>query len=347
MKRKAEEENLEEEEEKSISICIPSSVISSKNAYNLEQITNIIYQIAKAATIFKISEIIVFKSSNEEEKEQSKDKSEEKTKKIVFDEDDSPIKKKSQDIITTTNKERNDVDNEVNLTLLGASLLQFFITPPYLIKTMFSPHLNKKFSKILPKFKYAFKLPKITTLDLNKDYKEGMIIPRETPLIKKKNKRVKSDHKITVSKYVNIGESNAIKLDIKREIPIYSRVTVDLKNNTIISAKKAYGNSGFKGAFGYHVRMIDDGDFNKVFTQSIIPDGYSKAIYINCNDYFNNNKINLLELDLHESNGNLLVVLGNLKDYSPDIHELFDNKLTIPSGCKIEDAMMIALTKLT
>ena len=39
-----------------------------------------------------------------------------------------------------------------------------------------------------------------------KDFKEGMIIPRETPLMKKKNKKTKSDHKITVSKYVNIGE---------------------------------------------------------------------------------------------------------------------------------------------
>lgn len=331
IKRKAEEET-------SISICIPSSVISSKNAYNLEQITNIIYQIAKAATIYKISEIIVFKAPKEEEEEEDDNKSKEKSKKIVFEEDDDTNNKSSM------NNNIQKEQEEDNSTLLAASLLQFFITPPYLVKSMFSPHLNKKFSNILPKFKYAFKLPKITTIDMDKNYKEGMIIPRETPLIKKKNKKVKADHKITVSKYVNIGESEAIKLDIKREIPIYSRVTVDLKNKTIVSAKKAYGNSGHKNAFGYHVRMIDDGDFNKVFIQSSIPDGYSNTIYVNCNDYFGNNKIDLPEIN--EIKGNILVVLGNLKDYQPDVHQLFDNKLTIPSGCKVEDAVMIALTKL-
>ena len=41
-----------------------------KNAYNLQQITNIIYQIAKACTIYKVAEIIVFdvpQSNNDKE----------------------------------------------------------------------------------------------------------------------------------------------------------------------------------------------------------------------------------------------------------------------------------------
>lgn len=43
----------------SISICVPSSVISSKNAYNLQQKTMIAYQIAKASLIYDVAEIIV------------------------------------------------------------------------------------------------------------------------------------------------------------------------------------------------------------------------------------------------------------------------------------------------
>ncbi|RCK59260.1 hypothetical protein Cantr_07199 [Candida viswanathii] len=327
MKRKAEEET-------SISICIPSSVISSKNAYNLEQATNIIYQIAKAATIYKVSEIIVFKSSQAPTKEEPEDKG---TKKIVFNEEEEP----NRSATSTDDPSSNDA-------LLAASLLQFFITPPYLIKSMFSPHLNKKFTNIMPKFKHAFKLPRITTLDLSKDFKEGMIIPRETPLVRKKSslKKVKADHKVTVSKYVNIGEPQAMKLDIKREIPIYSRVTVDLRTKTLVSAAKAYGNAGHRGAFGYLVRMVEDGDFSKVFTQSAVPEGYSSTVYVNCNDYFGHNKVELPDTE-SVAGGNILVVFGNLKDYKQDVQLLFDTKLSIPLGCKVEDAVLIALTKLT
>ncbi|KAF6069876.1 putative RNA methyltransferase family protein [Candida albicans] len=180
--------------ETTISICIPSTVISSKNAYNLQQITNIIYQIAKACTIYKVAEIIVF--------------------------DDEPEK-----TLANPSKKSNVNGDKVSPSLLVASLLQFFITPPYLVKTMFSSHLNSKFKNILPKFTYAFKLPKITTLpfmqnnQVYKDFKEGMIIPRETPLMKKKNKKTKSDHKITVSKYVNIGEKEALKLTLNEKSP--------------------------------------------------------------------------------------------------------------------------------
>ncbi|KAL6452009.1 LOW QUALITY PROTEIN: YMR310C putative methyltransferase YMR310C [Candida maltosa Xu316] len=332
--------------ETSLTICIPSTVISSKNAYNLQQITSIVYQIARAACTYKVAEIVVFDvpkdtTAKEEQKVTSSGK-------VVFGDDDEP-----------KNNNKKEEDEKPEDGLLVASLLQFFITPPYLVKTMFSAHLNKNFKNILPKFKYAFKLPKITTLPFmqnNEDFKEGMIIPRETPLIKKKNKKVKADHKITVSKYVNIGEKEPLKLEIKREIPIYSRVTVDLKNKTIVSPLQAYGVIGHKAAFGYHVRMVSE--FNKIFTQSPIADGYSSTVFVNAGDYFGKGEVELSEHK--ESNGNVLMIISSMKELQvafkndtsnvfesiKDVKELFDCKLSIPNGCRIEDAVMIGLTKL-
>ena len=55
--------------ETKISICIPSTVISLKNAYNLQQIISYI-KLLKACTIYKVAEIIVFdvpQSNNDKE----------------------------------------------------------------------------------------------------------------------------------------------------------------------------------------------------------------------------------------------------------------------------------------
>ncbi|KAI5965672.1 uncharacterized protein KGF55_001034 [Candida pseudojiufengensis] len=355
----------------SISICIPSTVISNKNAYNLEQKTFIVYQIAKACLIYNVSEIIVI-NVPEDRKSEEKEEIKEEVKignKVVFNENISNNESKS--------KSEQDDDDAQGDGLLLASLLQFFITPPYLIKTMFSSTLNKKFKFILNKFKYAFKLPKITTLpfmsnnSVFKDFKEGIIIPRETPKIKnKKGIKIKSPHKIKVSKYVNIGESKPLKLNIEREIPIYSRVTVDLKNQTIINPEKAYGLTGYKSSFGYYVRLINSNQFNKVFTGSPIESGYSKTIFVNCDDYFNKvdnsgilENLKSIEEDTDlKKDENVLLILGNYNTIQDSFNkddekstifsgidsvlQLFDFKLNIPQGCKIEDSIMISLTKL-
>ncbi|EGW35406.1 uncharacterized protein SPAPADRAFT_58623 [Spathaspora passalidarum NRRL Y-27907] len=355
--------------ETSISICIPTSVISQKNAYNLQQITTIVYQIAKACTIYNVSEIVVLDVPEKKEEEPeptvevvSGDKGGKKLK-FNFDDDlskDVPAKKEIQEETTEDDK-----------AILLASLLQFFITPPYLVKTMFSPALNPNFKSILAKFKYAFKLPKITTLPFMnnnqtyKDFKEGIIIPKETPKVRRKTsvKKVKAANKVTVSKYVNIGEAQALELNIKREIPINSRVTVDLKNKTIVSPLQAYGIVGHKAAFGYHVRVVKQ--FSKLFTECPIPEGYSSSVYVNCDVYFGSNEkisdlTNLPQLEVNSADkNNVLVVVGNYKylqtSFEDDktnlegvesVSQMFDGKLTIPTGVKIEDAVLISLAKL-
>ncbi|KAI5962872.1 hypothetical protein CANMA_003647 [Candida margitis] len=385
----------------SVSICIPSGVISCKNAYNLQQKTMIAYQIAKASLIYNVAEIIVLKESPIKQEElvaeapvgEKKQNVSTVGKKLVFDEDDTSTT--SQSAETTPYKERGDEEANDNVdgsnddnssnddddALLLASLLQFFITPPYLVKTMFSPRLNPKFTHILPKFKYAFKLPKIPSLpfmqnnNVYQDFKEGIIIPRETPKIKsssQKGKLVPSPHKVTVSKYANIGESEAMKLDIAREVPVYSRVTIDVRNKTIVSAKQAYGVSGYKSSFGYHVRMVNEHQFNKVFTSSPLSDGYSQTIFVNCDDYFDKwgktveEEVALSPTELgtekKSSDKNLLMILGNYatiqRNFESDeaksaifegldsVSKLFDYRLDTPKGCKVEEATLIALTKL-
>ena len=386
----------------SISICIPSTVISNKNAHNLEQKTMICYQIAKACLIYNVAEIVVLKVP--EKRMGAKGDEEQKTpsavtvgNKVVFNEDFNPVldgveqkKNKGND------KANGSFDKSKEDALLLASLLQFFITPPYLIKTVFLPHLNPHMQDILHKFKYAYKLPKITTLpfmqnnEVYRDFKEGIIIPRETPKIKAKLKskkfRVKAPHKVTVSKYVNIGEREALELDISREIPIYLRVTVDLKNKTIVSPQRAYGVVGHESSFGYLVRVVDDG-FHKVFTKSPVVDGYNCTVFVLCDDYFNKLGKVLDEVKEYEddeesrqqqqaqvqeeekeeeekdSSKKILVVVGNYKDFQLSFEDdeeakstmfegldgvlkLFDYKLNIPLGCRTEDGVLIALTKL-
>ncbi|CAI5759523.1 unnamed protein product [Candida verbasci] len=355
----------------SVSICIPSSVISSKNAYNLQQQTSIVYQIVKACTIYNVSEVIILNIPDiNEEKQENVEQTINGNKKVVFN---------GEKVETKLETKKSTLNDD---TLLLASLLQFFITPPYLIKTMFSNKSNSNFTKILPKFKYALKLPKITTLpfmqnnEVYKNFKEGLIIAKKTPKIKKKNEIIKPERKLTVSKYVNIGESKPIKLNIKREIPIYSRVTIDIKNKTIVSPIEAYGYNGYKSSFGYNVRIVDE--FNKLFTQSPIKEGYSKTLFINCDDYFENknNRTKINELDEFNcqefknktitttndnknNNDNLLLLIGNLNDFEINFNndsstmfkdlnivQLIDNKLTIPKGCKIEDGLLICLTRL-
>ncbi|RLV96363.1 putative methyltransferase [Spathaspora sp. JA1] len=377
-KRKAEQTEVQPTKkpsksnpETSVSICIPTSVISSKNAYNLQQITTIVYQIAKSCTIYNISEIVIL-DVPEKKPEQvnntveviSGDKGGKKLKFNFDDEIPQPDSTKKEDVVT----EEEDNDR----AMLLASLLQFFITPPYLVKTMFSPTLNPNFKNILTKFKYAFKLPKITTLpfmnnnEIYKGFKEGIIIPRETPKVHRKNasKKVKAVNKVTVSKYVNIGESQALELKIQREIPVNSRVTIDLKNKTIVSPLQAYGIQGHKAAFGYHVRIIKQ--FNKLFTECPIPQGYSSSVYVNSDDYFGSNeKISDLTNDIPqfenstEKKNNVLLVVGNYRDLQTSfehdkanlqgvesVGQMFDGKLTIPAGVRIEDAILISLSKL-
>lgn len=302
----------------SISICIPSTVVSGTNGYNLQQATSIAYQIARAATFFSIKEIVILEVPEEKEK----------STKISFEDED--LVEKNED------------------ALLVANLLQFFITPPYLVKSIFKKH-------ILKKFKYAYKLPKISTIPISTKYKEGISVAKKSPKIMKKGKEVKGK-KLEVTKYINIGENEPIKL--AKDIPLNSRVTVDLKEKKLVSLQEAYGKEGNLSSFGYYVRIVKK--FSQIFTESSIETGYSKTVFINCGDYFNKSDEKLKDLvdfSKIKNDDNLLLIFGNLSDFNRSfqnetlpvekVTEMFDNKLLISSNIRIEDGLFVALTKAT
>ncbi|KAK6464207.1 putative RNA methyltransferase [Scheffersomyces coipomensis] len=340
-----------ESSKKSISICLPSTIISNKNAYNLDQITHIAYQVAKACTIYNnVVEIVILDIPNSDD-EDSKDKKViemsgnkgGKKLKFNFNDEDIIMDNKPKEVVKKEEEEEPAV-SKLTDGLLLASLLQFFITPPYLIKSLFS-NQNSQY-QILKKFTHAWKLPKITTLpfmtnnQVYKDFKEGITIPKETPKITKKSKgsisRQKNPHKLLL---------------ILRIKPLFSPL-------------KAYGIEGNKSSFGYYIRLVKK--FNQLFTESSNKDGYSKSIFIHCDDYFNNynNIESLVQIPDHKSNdaedeGNILIVIGNYNDYDKsfkqdqvnlpgvdNIGQMFDSKLNVPNGIKIEDSLLIALTKV-
>lgn len=342
-------------------ICVPSSIISLRNARNLEQITNIAYQIARAATIFNVSEIVILESPSVTEKQALNEAKNQKAvevegtggnKKISFNLSDADIGDKTEaqnDAATQEVVEKGD--NESN-GLLFATLLQFFVTPPYLVKGVFQDSIFKH------KFKYAEKLPKLTTLpfmnnnNVIKDFKEGLSIPKHTPKIKKKNKKVSALKKLQVTKYINIGQTKPLELN-GAEIPVNVRVTVDVKNKKVVSPQVAYGVTGTKASFGYFVRYAKS--FSSIFTELSFPEGYTESIFVRADDYFNSKKVDLPKIS-GTSTGQKLLVVSSLEDLNyifegeniPGVQnatEMFDGQLEVPEGLRIEDAVMIGLTR--
>jgi predicted SPOUT superfamily RNA methylase MTH1 len=355
-----------------VSLCIPSTAISGRNARNLEQITQIAYQIAKASTIYNVVEIVVLDipEAQQEAAEKPLEMSGNKGgKKIKFNFSDEDILAESAPApVEAVSEELEKSDSN---SYLLASLLQFFVTPPYLVKSIFSPIHNVNNKTILKKLQYAQKLPKITTLpfmsnnDVYKDFKEGLAIAKETPKVvnkKDKSKKIKATTKIGVTRYVNIGEAEPLELKTKREIPVNSRVTVDLKNKTIVSPLEAYGVSGNKSSFGYYIRMCKK--FNAVFTESSVPEGYSASYYVNCDDFHTSNSkiqdyVKIPKVDqIPSTESHILLILGNYRDLElsfnadkvnlagvENVGQMFDGQLSIPQGVRVEDGSLIALSK--
>lgn len=350
-------------------LCVPSSIISSRNAKNLQQITSIAYEVARAATLYNVAEVVILKIQPPEMAEQILEEknaqsietqSEMGGKKIMFnlpgeDKADKPDANDEQKVDSSNINENN--------AMLFATLLQFFVTPPYLVKSVFAGNLYGT------KFKYAQSLPKLSTLPfmcnnhVHKSFREGLTIPKKSPKVSKKKKKHSRSQKLSVTNYVNIGSSEALKLDA--QVPVNVRVTVDLRNKKIVSPVHAYGVAGSRLAFGYHVRVCNS--FSALFTESSLPDGYTSSIYISCDDYFDSSSSSLRSKLLKYSppanigdSATVLLVLANLNDLVrsclsdqenlagvSDPCQMFDSELAIPKGARIEDAALIALATLS
>ncbi|ODV97840.1 hypothetical protein PACTADRAFT_63451 [Pachysolen tannophilus NRRL Y-2460] len=324
-------------------VCVPSTCISRSNTKNLQQVTHVAYQLARTCTAYNVGEIVVLDIPEERNHEKEQEQPEvvsQSSKKIKFNFDDNAT-------ITNGNSQKHAISDSA---MLLATLLQFFITPPYLRKASFKHDSLKN-------FEYAKKLPKLSNLPFmsnNKvynNYKEGLTIHKKA-FSKKKN-----NSKLEFTKYVNIGEKEALELN-GPEVPVNVRVTVDLKEKKIISPIDAYGIIGAKSSFGYHVRIAKS--FSSVFTESSYSDGYSQSVYINCGDYFYNNKVEFKELTFDTQSGNILLIFGKWTDLDSSFQndkelisrgiesakEMIDGELKIVEGCRVEDGVLIGLTKI-
>ncbi|KAG7894521.1 hypothetical protein KL905_002622 [Ogataea polymorpha] len=307
----------------SITLCIPSSCISRRSCKNLEQATFTAYQIARAACTYNVGEIVILDVPETIEAEESN--------KIKFEEKG----------ISASDSSR-----------ILAALLQFFTTPSYLVKTVFQ-------ASVIEYFKIAKKLPKISTLPYMQNaaassFREGISIPKKSVVKKTAEGKVLKKKKPTTTKFVNIGDRKMLELE--EEIPINTRVTVNMKTKRVVSPDDAYGKAGALRTFGYHVRVATK--LSSVFTEPGYTEGYDRCIYVSSGDYFSNEQP-ATELPSYqkETDKRLLLVVAKWNDINKafksetiegvsEPKQMMDCRLEIPLGTRIEDGVLISLAML-
>lgn len=330
------------------SLCVPTSVISRSNARNLQQATAVLYQIAKAASIYNVSEIVVMDTLREvEEPVRLEAAKSDNSKKIKFDDIDEGTKDASA-------KDKTDQVSEDAMII--ATILQYFVTPPYLNKTIFKKQFHKNFI-------YAKNFPKLTTLpfmsdDVSSVYREGLTVTMGK--ISKPLHKSKKHQPLKNTKFVNIGHDNYLELQ-GQQVPVNVRVTVNTETKKVVSPIEAYKEQvGAKSSYGYHVRIAKT--FSSVFTESSFPEGYTKSLWVNSGDYFHHTKTKLPahKPELTGKEQNILLIVSKWTDIEESFkndaknlegvskaQEFFDGQVSIPSGTRIEDGALIALTKLS
>ncbi|KAL6943312.1 hypothetical protein ACO0RG_002305 [Hanseniaspora osmophila] len=264
---KVKKDNLINRKEKNIkvstkdvnySICIPTSILN--NCSNLEQITYTLYQIAKSCTLYNINEVVILKDTVESQ---------------------------------TSAKSSKLKENRLSKDMIIATILQFFVTPPYLVKSVF----NKKYWNY---FKYCEKLPRLTSLPFMRHvndsdpandqarYREGLSIRMEHPNKNQSSGSSKKKEAYQQTKYINVGKSEVLELK-NQLIPTNVRVTCDLVEKKVVSPEEAYGNYfGMKSSYGYHIRVVDR--FSQVFMNAVT--NYSQTLWINSGDFYFNKESN-------------------------------------------------------
>ncbi|KAL3237893.1 putative methyltransferase [Nakaseomyces bracarensis] len=298
---------------------------------NLSQITYVVYQLARTLTLFNVTEVVVLDLQKKKPSE----------------------KKKLTD------------------AMLLASLLQYFVTPPYLIKSVFK-------KEYLTYFKEAAKLPRLSALPFMRypeehRYREGLAIRMSKP-----DPNSKKEFKQT--KYVNVGNKEPLELKAQL-VPINVRVTVDTVEKKVVSPEEAYGDYvGAKASYGYHVRIAKS--FAELFTASPFPQGYSQTVWCNSGDfYYDENTKKQLKVETRvprlekiirstvtegdDSTPTLLLVLGKWDHISKSFqqsrdlfegcegaYQFFDGQLELPGAVPqgnitIPDSCTIAMTMLS
>lgn len=326
------------------SLCVADTCISPRNCKNLTQVVYTAYQIAETACAFDIREVVVLPTVLKDEEIDGIKEYFQNTRIDIEDEDDLKERYEQEKI--------KYHDEAFKRAMLLASLLLFFVTPPYLVKTVFqNVQINPK------AFILASKLPKITTLPFmrinkgksSKQFREGMSISKTKQKRQKtssgKVKKIKKADRET--KFVNIGESQLFEL--KDAIPTNARVTVDVKNHTVISPMDAYGSMGMNNSYGYEVRFAPT-------WKDCIDNHYDSTITACCGEYYpsSSDKNHLVDLiDTDELHGRVLVIVSRWSDIFNTVKEEdresespVSGRIEIPSQVRVEIGCTIALTRL-
>lgn len=300
-----------------VTLCVSSGCIGPGAARTLAQQTHVAYQLAKAATAFEVGEIVVLEEP------------------VV----ETGGKKK-------TFGEESSGDDEVALLL--ATLLQSFVTPPYLQKALLARLPFRKHTK------HADRLPKLPNLpfmhnnEVFRDYREGLLVAQHR--VGGKSNRLKL---VPKTKYVNIGEAELFEL--ATAIPVGVRVTVDLKNKTVVLPTEAYGlahTHTAKGLFGFSVRVAKH--LLDVFAESGYGEQYDRLVYVAAGEFESTSSVELATAAQGEAPQRILLVAMPWKSVERGVGadlqlagvaplELFEGQVQVPVGMRVEDAAMVAL----
>lgn len=265
------------------------------------------HQIARTATLFGVSEIIVYDTAEAVSKEEAVDTQPEKPKKIVFgaeeekDKDTKGCVKQEEEVLTDQDK------------LIG--YLKYFVTPSYLRKSLFGDKLHFFEGA-------ARKLPKLTGVPFlnhsSSRYFVGLTVKRRIPGTKqrkivsangrKRKRKSKSKGEEAedpnTTGYVNIGFKKVMKLSGETKVPVNTVVVVDKETCTVVSQEEAFGPKAMskkedkeseietssgewtKLGYAYSVRKVNN--FGKVFTECPYPSGYRYTALAPCLEYFCN-----------------------------------------------------------
>lgn len=367
---------------KNYTLCIPSTVISFGNSKSLSQSTFIAYQIAKNSTIYNVSEIVILDipdvAESEENKESIAKGGIKDGKKIRFDSSPDVTNQLIEKQGTTRSLQKKNIGEE---SMILATLLQYFITPPYLVNSIFK---DKKYLKYVKNYPTLTTLPFLQTNffdgPLRSNFREGLSIPEKSssPEVKhvpgsKVKKAKKRRDRLQMTSYINCGLAEPVKLQKDEKIPVNVRVTVDTKNRKIVSPLDAYyaNTIGANVSVGYHVRVAKL--FSSIFTESAFPEGYTAAVFMESGNYFNNKSQvenskqrktspkleNINQLDGKNEQMKLLVFTGKERDFEKsfkaddslkeveNICEFFNYQLDLKLPfIRTEDAILLALTKI-
>lgn len=406
-------------------MCIPSSTISKTNCRSTQQVAAAAHQIARSATSFGVSEIVVYsteKTSQEEEAAALTNTPADKPKKIVFGDDDDDDNKNGDKEDGKSADKDNSSGDELSEQDLLVGFLEYFVTPSYLRKSLFGEKLHVFEGP-------AQKLPKLTGLPYlnhgSSRYFIGLSVQRRIPGSKqrktvsangrrrkrKTNKNdANKDNDPSVTGYVNIGFKKVMKLSDNAKVPVNSIVVVDKETGAVVSPELAFGPKASKKenkdgnkkgefktefetsnptwtkqGFAYKVRKV--GNFGKVFTESPYPSGYRYTALAPCMEYFSDavgtsmdsskqqksaeqalSEIAVIEEETFLIKGitttpgediPILLVLGKWSELEQTIlsdgqelaglekaQMIFDGRLRMGRGSRVEDATLIALSKI-